>query len=1095
MRRLIRLLRGFGVALLLFVALACLLSRLFQPGRVHEAPAAPPPEKIAEAEMLRDIALDGDPPKLVVDVDYAEQEQAGWYPKSEAPILHGLVEAGDLPPVHERLGVEVDGRWVSEPLVMQGLDGIGNYGGTWTRGHTIRWLSYRGSASTLLHYDVYGRGLVPHLAKAYEASDDGREFIFHLRRGVRWSDGHPFGADDIVYWWNWEENCKQVQSNPTRDMLIRNRAPEVLKVNDYAVKFVFPEPYGAFPRFVAAKLEIADAPAHYLKKFHPTHPERDAERVAEWMDLLKTRSPVAVYTQVKDHTNPEHPRLWPWLYRKYTTRYPQSAVRNPYYWAVDAKGNQLPYLDRILFNPQVMETGVGLSQGGVSMQWGYNLFLDYTLYMRNRGQHDFQVYHWWNGEVPFVIYPNITMRDDAAPNGKALAKLLRERRFRIALSVAIDRERIIKAVYRGVGEPMAMMPEKGTQWHAEDVAKLHHQYDPALANRLLDELKLTKRDREGYRTFPDGKRLTVIQSLPPVADVETAQFIVDDWKSVGLRVLLRPQGGSLFQIERGGRRQQLSWWSGNPHFPLRSGVNPSRYTAPGFTKWLNAGGPYAAESDKVPGLAPPPDHPLLENIRIHSQALAEGDPDKQQALLHKAHFNAADQVWAINITKGLPQLLIVKNGFRNVPRKAFHGFQAYSPGGNAGIEAYFWDEPLNRDDPTTVAALKELIAKPVPRVGTVPEPTTIAAAGTDSGGWIAPLIRWLLVGVIVLFLVMLALRHPFVRKRLLLMFPMLAVISVLVFVIIQLPPGDYTTVRIAQLEEEGDLVQLQQIQEIRETFHLDRPVVVRYANWLGLRWFVSLKEQDEGLLQGHLGLSMKDNMPVNRLVGDRLLLTFCITLGSVLLTWLIALPIGIYSAVRQYSIGDYFFTSIAFLGMCTPTFLLALVLMVVTGVTGLFSPEFAAQAHWNWPKVVDLLKHIWLPVVIVGVSSTAGMIRVMRANLLDELKKPYVTTARAKGLRPVKLLLKYPVRIALNPFISGIGGLFPALVSGSAIIAMVLGLPTVGPLMLNAVLDQDMYLAGSMLMVLGLLCIFGTLVSDLLLLWLDPRIRYEGGQR
>jgi len=206
---------------------------------------------------------------------------------------------------------------------------------------------------------------------------------------------------------------------------------------------------------------------------------------------------------------------------------------------------------------------------------------------------------------------------------------------------------------------------------------------------------------------------------------------------------------------------------------------------------------------------------------------------------------------------------------------------------------------------------------------------------------------------------------------------------------------------------------------------------------------------------------------------------------------MIALPIGIYSAVKQYSVGDYFFTSVAFLGMCTPTFLLALVLMVITGVTGLFSPEFGAMEGWSWPKVMDLLKHIWLPVVIVGVASTAGMIRVMRANLLDELKKPYVTTARAKGIRPIRLLLKYPVRIALNPFISGIGSLFPALVSGSAIIAMVLGLPTVGPLLLESVMNQDMYLAGSMLMVLGLLSMFGTLVSDLLLVWLDPRIRYD----
>ena len=757
---------------------------------------------------------------------------------------------------------------------------------------------------------------------------------------------------------------------------------------------------------------------------------------------------------------------------------------------VDTKGNQLPYVDRVLFNPQIMEAGVGFAQGQVTMQWSYNLFLDYTLYMRNREQYGFQVYHWWNGEVPFVIFPNITMREDASPDGKALAALLKERRFRIALSVAIDRKRIINSVYRGVGEPMALVPENGTQWHPPEAARLHHQHDPALANRLLDELGLTKHDGEGYRTFPDGKRLTLIQSLPPAADVETAQFIIEDWKAVGLRVILRPQGRALFQIERGGRRQQLSWWSGNPHFPLRSGVAPSRYTAPGYTKWLNAGGPYAAEGVDVPGLAPPRDHPMLENIRIHNLALAESDPVKQKALLDRAHFIAADQVWAINITKSLPQLVMVKNGFRNVPRKAFHGYQTYSPGGNAGIETYFWDEPLNRDDPATLASLKELIVSPVPRLHANSEQGGATNTNSGSGGWIGWFIRWLLILGVVLFLAMLAVRHPFVRKRLIIMVPMLFVISVMVFVIIQLPPGDYTTVRIAQLEEEGDEVQLQQIREIRETFHLDSSVIVRYINWTGLRWFFSFREEDKGLLQGHLGLSMKDNMPVNRLVGDRLLLTFLITLASVLLTWLIAFPIGIYSAVKQYSVGDYFFTGLAFLGMCTPTFLLALVLMVVTGVTGLFSPEFAAMEGWNWAKVADLIKHIWLPVVIVGVASTAGMIRVMRANLLDELRKPYVTTARAKGMRPLRMLLKYPVRIALNPFVSGIGSLFPALVSGSAIIAMVLGLPTVGPLLLNAVMDQDMYLAGSMLMVLGLLSMVGTLVSDLLLVWLDPRIRY-----
>lgn len=1093
MKRIATLGKGFGIAAMLCVGLAYVLNKAFQPGGVRETPAAPPVGKVAEAAALRDIALTGEPPRIVQTVDYADQEQASWYPKNEAPILKDLVQAGKLPPVHQRIGVEIDGRWVSEPVVMRGVDGIGNYGGTWIRGGDASFIRYRGSASTLLRYDVYGRNLVPHLAKHYEVTDSGRTFTFHLRRGLRWSDGALFTADDILYWWDWEENCKDIQSNPDRNLLIRNRSPEVTKVDTYTVRFTFPETFGAFPRFVAAKLEIANAPAHYLRQFHPTHPERVPERIAQWQDALKLNNPAALYQQVKAWTNPEHPRMWPWLYRQYSTLNPQSAVRNPYYWVVDAEGNQLPYLDRILFDNTITADSVKFARGAVSMQWMYNLFLDYTLYMRNRDNYDFDVYHWWNGEMPFVIYPNITMRDDAAPNGAALAALLAERRFRIALSVAIDRQRIIDAVYRGVGEPMAMVPEEGTLWYCEKAAKLHHEYDPQQANRLLDELGLTGRDTEGYRTFPDGKRLTLVQSLPGAAGVETMQFVVEDWKSVGLRVLVRSQGGGLFLVEKGGRRQQLSWWSGNPHFPLRSGIGPSGYTAPGYEKWLNSGGPYRPH-EKVAGLEPPPDHPMRENIRLHDLALAESDPVKQKALIYEALITFADQVWAINITRSLPQLILVRKGFRNVPRKAFHGYQTYSPGGNAGIETYFWDEPLNRDDAATVAAVKAVIQSPVSRVGKAAAATPDVAQ-TESGprvsAWLGAAIRGLLIGVAGLYLLMLAVRHPFVRKRLLIMIPMLWIISVMVFTIIQLPAGDYTTVLIAQLEEQGDQVQIQQIQEIRKTFHLDRPIVTRYANWMGLRWFITFREKDRGLLQGHLGLSMKDNMPVNQLVGDRLLLTFLITLGSVLLTWMIAFPIGIYSAVKQYSIGDYFFTSLAFLGMCIPTFLLALVLMVLTGVTGLFSPEFSAMAGWSWPKVLDLMKHIWLPIVIVGVASTAGMIRVMRANLLDELRKPYVVTARAKGMRPIRLLMKYPVRIALNPFVSGIGGLFPALVSGSAIIAVVLGLPTVGPLLLSAVMDQDMYLAGSLLMVLGLLSVFGTLVSDLLLLWLDPRIRYD----
>jgi ABC-type dipeptide/oligopeptide/nickel transport system permease component len=274
--------------------------------------------------------------------------------------------------------------------------------------------------------------------------------------------------------------------------------------------------------------------------------------------------------------------------------------------------------------------------------------------------------------------------------------------------------------------------------------------------------------------------------------------------------------------------------------------------------------------------------------------------------------------------------------------------------------------------------------------------------------------------------------------------------------------------------------------------------VMRYFRWMGVHWFVTFDSADRGLIQGSLGRSMEDTRRVNDVVGDRILLTIIISVLTVLFTWAMAIPIGIYSAVRQYSLGDYVFTLIGFIGMCIPNFLLALILMYLSArffdaqVSGLFSPEFAGQPEWTWAKFVDLMKHVWVPVIVLGTAGTAWMIRVMRGNLLDELRKPYVVTARAKGVRPMKLLFKYPVRLALNPFISGIGSIFPQLVSGGAIVAIVLSLPMIGPLLLSALMTQDMYLAGSMLMVLSLLTVFGTLVSDLLLMWIDPRIRMGG---
>jgi len=320
------------------------------------------------------------------------------------------------------------------------------------------------------------------------------------------------------------------------------------------------------------------------------------------------------------------------------------------------------------------------------------------------------------------------------------------------------------------------------------------------------------------------------------------------------------------------------------------------------------------------------------------------------------------------------------------------------------------------------------------------------------------------------------------------MFPTLLAISMISFAIIQLPPGDFLTSYIAALEETGAVVGREQAAALRKQYGLDRPIHVRYWQWL------------RGILRGDLGMSFEWNQPVSRLIRERILLTTVISLVTLLFTWALAIPIGIYSAVRRHSWADHAFTLVGFIGLATPNFLLALIFMYVGyrvfGVSagGLFSPAYQ-NAPWSFARLLDLLAHVWMPVIIVGTSGTAGLIRVMRANLLDELRKQYVVTARAKGLRRIALLLKYPVRVALNPLVSTVGWVLPSIVSGATITAVVLSLPTTGPLLLRALMNEDMYLAGSMVMLLSTLTVIGTLISDVLLAWLDPRIRYQRAER
>ena len=334
----------------------------------------------------------------------------------------------------------------------------------------------------------------------------------------------------------------------------------------------------------------------------------------------------------------------------------------------------------------------------------------------------------------------------------------------------------------------------------------------------------------------------------------------------------------------------------------------------------------------------------------------------------------------------------------------------------------------------------------------------------------------------------------FLLRRLVTMAVTLLIISALVFLIIKLPPGDFLSNQIAELRAQGEAASAAKAEFLIKQYGLDRPVWEQYLVWIGV-W--PGPNGFSGLLQGDWGWSFEFDKPVHEVVGDALWLTLLVNLAVVVFVHLVSIPIAIYSATRQYSVGDYFATFLGYLGLATPNFLLALILLYYmnrwfgVSIGGLYDTQYAGQP-WSWGKAQSLLSHLVVPTLVIGLGGTAAMIRRMRANLLDELGKQYYVTAKAKGLPPTRALLKYPFRMSLNPFIADIGNLLPHLVSGSVLVSLVLSLPTVGPILLAALKSQDQFLAGFILMFVAILTVIGMLISDLLLAWLDPRIRLGG---
>jgi ABC-type dipeptide/oligopeptide/nickel transport system permease component/ABC-type transport system substrate-binding protein len=835
-------------------------------------------------------------------------------------------------------------------------------------------------------------------------------------------------------------------------------------------------------------------PAHYLRRYHPLY--GDQALIARTMREKNIPTPRALYAYLKGWRNPDQPRLWPWIMRSGGDSPPYVFVRNPYYPAVDTRGNQLPYLDRLVMEvrPQAL-FDLSASAGQVSMQDRYIRYEDHVLLASAARRNGYHVYYWYPGNrSAFTIFPVINRRvDPARPDTAWKHRLLNDRRFRQALSLAIKRREIIDALFNGQGEPAQIDPGPQSEFFDARLFGSFTAYDPTGAGARLDALGLNHRDRDGYRTFPDGTRMTWYLSMTEATNNDPARFVIDDWAAVGVRCIPQIRGREIWYMQKGTLDQDFAVHHGESEFmPL---IDPHNFVptygeafyAPAYGYWYLFGGMDHSPGADVPrAIAPPPDHPLRRNMDLLDRIYRTPDPAERVALFRQIQDSDAEEAWTISIATPPPELVIVKDGFRNVPRTAVSEGSFETPG-NAGLETYFWDHP--HDPPAVIAALRQAL---------IPPGATTAARPPPAVGVVTAVLRWSLAAAAAL-LVLAAARHPHVGRRLLLMVPTLFVLSIVIFGIVQLPPGDFATLREMEYASEGTFNSAQAIHELRATFHLDESLTSRYLRWTGLRWFATFKAADTGLLQGDLGRSMEYNRSVNAVIGNRILLTVLVTFASLFFTWIVALPAGIYCAARQYSSGDHLLTLLGFLGLSVPGFVLALVLMFCAhryfglAVSGLFSTEFATMPGWSWAKGVDLLKHIWIPVLVLGLGGAAGMMRVMRANLLDEIRKPYVTTARAKGLSETRLLLKYPVRLALNPLISSVGGQFPDLVSGGAIVAIVLSLPMVGPVLLDALLSQDVYLAGSLLMVLSVLAVAGTLISDLLLLWVDPRIRFERG--
>ena len=596
---------------------------------------------------------------------------------SESPMLSDRVKAGELPSVVQRVP--------SEPLVIHPPQQHGPYGGTWTRLGTgpkdINIVEARFAYEGLVRWGPKGKEILPNIARKWEVSNDGRVFTFWLREGMRWSDGHPYTSDDIVFWRNEILLNREVTPVVIREFKRGGEPVEVEKVSDTVFRFKFKEPHGTFMKALASGrgYECTREPAHYLKKYLPNFVGQ------EKLDRLASDAGfdhwVPYFNTLREWRNVDLPRVWPWIIKEPPPAQPAVLERNPYYWKVDPDGNQLPYIDHMTFEVFDSETiNFKAINGEMGMQGRHLLFDNFPLFMENTQKGGYSVVQWMSGSGgSLLIAPNLNHKDPV------LRKLLEDRRFRIALSHSINRDAINEIAYFGIGTPRQIAPPPMSDYYSESFEKAYTQYDPEIANRLLDEIGLTERTAGGIRLRPDGEPLVVFIETTSLNN-RALELVAADWTAVGVKTEVKEKARQLFWENQKAMNHDFATWGGADEFEPTLDPrwlvpwNDSSIQAQNYARWFRTGGRQGEE----------PKGDMRRVMELYSEIETTMDQSKHVDLIREVLDLNEKNLWVIGTVGQTPSIFLVKDTFVNVPDVALAGWSFRAPG-NTAVECYAID--------------------------------------------------------------------------------------------------------------------------------------------------------------------------------------------------------------------------------------------------------------------------------------------------------------------------------------------------------------------------------------------------------------------